>query len=152
METAMLHQVAEIQLIYRNKVPASMRPRVDSNLEAYELVIQSWNPDKIDFIEEFKVLLLNSAGHVLGISEIASGGIGGAFVEPRLIYISALKANAKGIVLFHNHPSGNLSASEADISFTKALIRGAVYLDLVVIDHLIVTSEGYYSLAENGCL
>ncbi len=152
MKTTMLHKAAEVELIYRNKVPAAMRPKVNSTLEAYELVMQSWSMEKIDFIEQFKVMLLNNANHVLGISEIASGGVGGVLIDPRLIYISALKLNATGIVLFHNHPSGSLKPSNTDIKLTQTLIKGGLYLDLVIVDHIIVTSEGYFSLEENGYL
>lgn len=153
MKTAMLHhRVAEIQLSYRNRVPASLRAKVDSTQKVYELAIDSWDSDKIDFVEQFKILLLNRACHVLGISEIASGSVGGVLIDPRLVYVTALKSNASGIILLHNHPSGNLKASEADIRLTQVLMQGASYLDILIHDHMIVTSEGYYSLAENGLM
>lgn len=150
MKTAMLHQVAEIQLSYRNRVPASMRPQVDSSRKAYELAMENWDEERIDFVEQFKVLLLNRACHVLGISEIASGSVGGVLIDPRLVYVTALKSNASGIILLHNHPSGNLKPSRADIRITLDLIKGASCLNILIHDHIIVTSEGYYSLAENG--
>lgn len=127
-----------------------MRPKADSPLMAYKLVMESWNMDKIDFVEQFKVLLLNRAGHVLGLYELATGGIGGVLIDPRLIYVSALKTNASGIILFHNHPSGNLKASDVDLELTQALIRGATHLDLMIVDHISVTSEGYFSFGDRG--
>ncbi|TLU96996.1 hypothetical protein [Dyadobacter luticola] len=70
-----LYQVAEIELIYKSKVQASQRPKIESSKDAYKVLMQSWNPDRLEFIEEFKILLLNNASRVLGIFEVSKGGI-----------------------------------------------------------------------------
>jgi DNA repair protein RadC len=88
------NQVAEIQLIYKAKVKASDRPYISSSKTVYQLALQFWNADTIEFFEEFKILLLNQSNKVLGMYEVSSGGIAGTSVDLRLIFAAALKANA----------------------------------------------------------
>lgn len=71
--------------------------------------------------------------------------------DPKLIFAAAIKANACGIIMAHNHPSGNLSASQADIDLTKKVKEGGKLLEIQMLDHLIVTTETYYSFADEGC-
>ena len=103
-------------------------------------------------MEQFKVLLLNRANKVLGIFEVSSGGSTGTVADPKLIFAAAIKANACGIILAHNHPSGNLQPSQADIDLTKRMKEGGRLLEIQVLDHIIVTTEGYYSFADEGIL
>jgi DNA repair protein RadC len=144
--------VAEIQLSYKPKVKASLRPKISSSSVAYKILLSSWDSSKIDFVEQFKVILLNRANKVLGILEISSGGISGTVADPKLIFAAALKAGASGVILSHNHPSSNLQPSQADISLTKKVKEGGALLEISVLDHIIVTSEGYYSFADEGLL
>lgn len=145
-----LYRVAEVELVYRNTVKPSQRPRVGSSKEAYQILSSCWNPDKLELLEQFKVLLLNNHSRVLGIVEVSSGGVTGTIADPKIIFSSALKANATGIILAHNHPSGNLKPSNADIQLTKRLTDGAGFLDINVLDHIIITSESYYSFRDQG--
>jgi DNA repair protein RadC len=98
MESTMTNQnwkiVSEIELIYKTKVKASERPRIVSSQSACNLVIQTWDTNKIEFIEQFKIILLNNGSKVLGLYEVSSGGITGTVVDLRLIFGAALKANA----------------------------------------------------------
>lgn len=144
-----LYQVAEIQLTYKNKCKASDRPQITHSKEAYEILMQCWDENKIEFVEQAKVLLLNRANKVLGVSEISSGGVSGTVVDPKVVFVAALKANASSIILAHNHPSGNLKPSEQDKRLTEKFIEGGKILDLHVTDHLIVTKEGYYSFGDD---
>jgi DNA repair protein RadC len=89
---------------------------------------------------------------VLGWAKISQGGLSGTEADPELIYQIALKSNACSIILAQNHPSGNLQPSEADIHLTRKLKVDGVLLDLPVLDHLIVSSEGCYSFADEGLL
>lgn len=93
------------------------------------------------------MLLLNRANKVLGICVISTGNVSGTVADPKLIFTAALKANACGIILAHNHPSGNTKPSKADELLTAKIKTGAQYLDINVMDHIIVTNEGYYSFA-----
>jgi DNA repair protein RadC len=89
-----------------------------------------------------------SAEEVLGWAKISQGGLSGTVADPKVIYQIALKSNACSIILANNHPSGNLTPGEADIHLTRKLKEAGVLLDLPVLDHLIVSSEGYYSFAD----
>ncbi len=111
-----------------------------------------WNENKIDFVEQFKILILNRANRVLGIVEISSGGVTGTVADPKLIFAAALKANACGIIISHNHPSCNLNPSRADEELTQKIKHAGKFLDITLLDHVIVTSEGYYSFADEGLL
>lgn len=145
-------QVAEVELVYRTKVKPSQRPKITTSVDAYEILQKIWNRDKIELVEEFKVLLLNRSNKVLGVLDASSGGITGTVADPRIILTAAIKANAVGIVLSHNHPSGSVKPSRADEELTVKIREAARYLDLTVLDHIIITSEGYYSFADEGLL
>lgn len=145
-------QVAEVELVYRTKVKPSQRPKITTSVDAYEILQKIWNRDKIELVEEFKVLLLNRSNKVLGVLDASSGGITGTVADSRIILTAAIKANAVGIVLSHNHPSGSVKPSRADEELTVKIREAARYLDLTVLDHIIITSEGYYSFADEGLL
>lgn len=144
--------VAEVELVYKTKVKPSERPLVTSSKSCYKLLLQTWDETKIDFIEQFKVLLLNRCNRVLGIYELSTGGITGTVADVRLVMTAALKANAVAIILTHNHPSGNLKPSRQDDYLTAKIKEAGKFLDIQVLDHIIVTSEGYYSFADEGVL
>ncbi|HNP25078.1 MAG TPA: JAB domain-containing protein [Panacibacter sp.] len=150
MET--LYQVAEIELIYRSKVKASERPKIITSKDAYKILIQTWDENKMELQEQFKILLLNRGNKVVGIYEVSTGGITGTVADPRLIFTAALKANAVALILAHNHPSANLKPSNADTMLTRKIREGEKLLDINVMDHLIVCNEGYYSFADEGAL
>lgn len=145
-------KVAEIELSYRPIYKASELPKITQSLDAYHLLKDSWSLDKIGFIEEFKVLLLNRANKVLGIYQVSSGGMSGTVADPKLIFAAALKASASGIILSHNHPSGNLKPSQADMQLTRKLVEGGKLLEISVLDHLIVCSDGYFSFGDDGLM
>lgn len=146
------YHVAELELVYRTKVKPSQRPTITTSADIYELLQKIWNRDKIEMVEEFKVLLLNRANKVLGVLDTSSGGITGTVADPRIILAAAVKANAVGIVLAHNHPSGSLKPSRADEELTRKIKQAAWFLDMAVLDHIIITSESYYSFADEGLL
>src|SRR5690606_22036141 len=137
---------------YKSKVKPSQRPKITSSKEAYEILLENWDEDQLEFVEQFKVLLLNRASKVLGIYEVSTGGVSSTVADPKLIFAAAIKGNASAMILAHNHPSGQLKPSDADINLTKKLKDGGKYLEISVLDHLIVTSEGYYSFADEGLL
>lgn len=152
VKTAAWQQVAEVELRYRSKVKASDRPKIEDAKCAADLLKGLWNEDKIEFVEQFKVLLLNRANRVLGLVEISSGGVTGTVADPKLILVAAIKANACGIILAHNHPSGNLKPSNADEHLTQKIAKAAELLDIRLMDHIIVSKESYYSFADEGLL
>lgn len=144
-------QVAEIEPIYKSKVKASDRPKVTTSSDAYHLLKQNWDENKIEFVEQFKVLFLNRANKALAIYELSTGGVTGTVADPKLVFAAALKINVCNIILCHNHSSGNVKPSVADEQLTHKIKKAGKYLDLPVIDHLIITNENYYSFADEGC-
>jgi len=149
-----LNNVSEIDIVYRRKCDCKVsdRPLIRTSQDSYDVLIHYWNEDKIELLEEFKVLLLNRANRVLQILPVSQGGITGTVADPRLILAGALKAAACSIILAHNHPSGNLKPSNADQELTLKIKEAARYFDIKVLDHLILTIEGYYSFADEGLL
>lgn len=147
-----LFHVSEIQLSYYPRFKASERPKVTSSKDAYEIFYENWNLGKMQLCEQFYIMLLNRNNKVIGISEISTGGVAGTVVDPKLIFATALKANASQLIIAHNHPSGNLSPSQQDISITKKLTDCGKILDIPVLDHIILTNEHYYSFGDDGLI
>lgn len=143
---------SEIELIYKSKIKASERPHITSSNSAFKLAIEMWNPDNIDFFEQFKILLLNQSNKVLGVYEVSSGGISSSLVDLRLLFAAVIKANATAVIMIHNHPSGKTLPSPADKLITKKVKEAGALLNIELIDHLIISSEGYYSFADKGKL
>ncbi|HLP65015.1 RadC family protein [Flavobacterium sp.] len=100
--------------------------------------------------EEFWVLYLNNSNKVIYKSQLSKGGITGTIVDVRLIFKTVFENNATGIILTHNHPSGKLMASEQDIQVTKKIKLAAQQLDVNLLDHIIVTENGFYSFNDEG--
>lgn len=146
------YQVAEINVSYTPKQPTSQRIKICQSRDAYHLLRSTWDENKLCLLEEFKVIFLNRAHHVLGISTISQGGIAGTMADPKVILGMALKTASSGLILAHNHPSGNLNPSQADNNLTHKLCQGSKYLDISIADHLIITDESYYSFADNGLM
>ncbi len=123
------------------------RPQIRSSRDAYNVIA----PMLIDLAhEEFWILLLNRSNHVIGRANISIGGTAGTIVDAKIIFKKALEMQASGLILCHNHPSGSLQPSQADISVTRKLKQGGTYLDINILDHLIVSEKGYCSLADEG--
>ena len=143
-------QIAEIQLSYH---PKEVNPvSITCSRDAYELFLQHWDQDRIALQEEFKLLLLNKANHVLGIVNLSKGGIDGTVVDTRLVLAVVLKAVACSVILAHNHPSGRLHPSTADKELTEQLKQGCTLVGINLLDHLVMSRKGYLSLADEGLL
>ena len=145
-------KVAEVELVYRSKIKASERPEITSSSDAYDIFKNLWEEGKMELVEQFKVLFLNRANKVLCVYNISSGGITGIIADPRLIFAAALKVNTCSLILAHNHPSGALKPSRADEDMTTKIKAAGSFLDIMVLDHIILSSEGYFSFADEGLL
>ena len=143
-------EVAEIKVSY--STTSTPKIKITSVNKAFEVLLSLWDVDTIELQEEFKVLLLSRANEVLGIYPLSKGGITGTVVDSRLIFAVALKCNATGIILSHNHPSGNLKPSDNDITLPRSIKKCADFLDITLIDHIIVTKNGYFSFSNEGKL
>ncbi len=142
--------VPEIKIKYSRNVPYSKLPKVTDSKCAEEYFRKYWEKDNLDHVEQFMALFLNRANKILGWSRISIGGVNGTVADPKVIFQIALKSNASSVILAHNHPSGNLNHSENDLSLTRKLVNAGNHLDISVLDHLIIISEGYYSFADDG--
>ncbi len=102
--------------------------------------------------EEFWVILLNNSNKIINKSALSKGGITGTLVDLRLLFKNALAFGAVSLILAHNHPSGTLKPSKADLEITKRIKNGAATLDLKLLDHLIITDKSYFSFADESLL
>ncbi|MCG3165638.1 MAG: hypothetical protein POELPBGB_01406 [Bacteroidia bacterium] len=145
----MKHIINEIQIHYTRPVLSEMVKVVKSS-EAEPVFRAFIDEKRIDYKEFFLVMVLSQAQQVLGIAEISVGSTVGTGVNTKEIFQLALLTNATNVILCHNHPSGNLQPSSQDISLTANLHTFGKAIGINIVDHLILTSEGYYSMADNG--
>lgn len=116
-------------------------------------VYQYIRPDLMDqSYEEFWLLLLKRNNEVIRKTRVSAGGVSGTVVDPKVIFKVALEELASSIIMVHNHPSGNLKPSQADISLTKKLKEGGQLLEIPILDHLIFTDRGFFSFADESML
>ncbi|WP_417372265.1 JAB domain-containing protein [Gelidibacter japonicus] len=143
-----MNKISEIELHYKNQ--NNFKIKVTSSLSAFEVLKESWNPNTIELQEEFKLLLLDRDNKVLGLYSLSKGGIAGTAVDVRLLMVVALRSKASAIILAHNHPSGNLKPSEQDKNITKKIISACKFLDIDMLDHIILSNKKYYSFKDEG--
>jgi DNA repair protein RadC len=144
--------VAEVELVYRHRVPAAQRPKVHRSSDACNILRAQWDEGKLCLLEQFYILLLDRSNRVMACSLISTGGMAGTVADPKLIFATALKCRAAALILAHNHPSGNLTPSQADRELTRKLRQAGDLLELPVLDHLIITHEDHFSFADEGIL
>lgn len=143
-----MQNIAEITISYQPKFKMNELPQVSSSQDAYEILSQDW--EDVSYKESVKIILLNRSNKMLGISTVSSGGVSGSLVDGKIVFQAALKANASSMILVHNHPSGNLQPSQADIELTKKIKAAGKFLDIALLDHLILTDSSFYSFADDG--
>ena len=130
-----------------------MSPAHRSKIECSQDVFELMKPELTDKVhEEFWIVLLNRANFVLKKQSISSGGISGTVADPKLIFKIALDHLASSLILVHNHPSGNLQPSEADIRLTHKLRKSGELLEIAVLDHIIFTDHNFLSFADENLL
>ncbi len=122
--------------------------KITNSQSAFEF-IKNFYGDDIDVFESFFILLLNRANKTIGYAKISQGGIAGTYVDSKIIAKYAIDSLSSGIILAHNHPSGALTPSDADLRVTKNIQEVMKIIDVVVCDHIILTSEGFYSFSDN---
>jgi len=144
--------VAEIFVSYYPTTPPKNRTLVKSSRTVYDMIHEIWNMDQIDYREEFMVLYLDRKHGIIGHHLHSTGSDVATIVSVKQLIAIALKVNACALILMHNHPSGQLCPSENDRALTKEVKEAAKFFDISLLDHLIVTSDGYYSFADEGIL
>lgn len=141
--------LAALELGARRKGATIDRQKITCSKDCYEIAA----PHLQDLTEEeFHAIFVNRANLVLAVKRMTVGGSTGTIMDPGPLFRDALAMNAKGIVLCHNHPSGSLRPSEEDIRITRKLKNAASFLDINIIDHVIISSQGYYSFGDQGMM
>ena len=143
-------KLSEIKLYYKPR--KTVAPRITCSEDAYKQVIKFYDKNTIALQEQFIIIYLNRANTVLGAHKLFTGGLTGTVADIRLIMGIALKSLACGIIISHNHPSGQLTPSEADRTLTSKVGKACDIMDIKLFDHIIVSpSEGnFYSFADEG--
>jgi DNA repair protein RadC len=133
----------------RQDTERTEKPKISSSTMVYKHMM----PFLLDLQhEEFWVIMLNRANEVIRTERISSGGMSGTVADGKMIFRAAIERSAHGLVLVHNHPSGQLKPSENDRTLTQKMVEFGKYIDLPVLDHLIFADNGYFSFADEGML
>jgi DNA repair protein RadC len=149
MEDQML---CEMKVEYYPTVKPKERQALHRSSEVYQYIKKIFQPGQINYRETFFVLNLDNRNRVISHMRVSEGGTTGTVVDKKIVFQCALLANAHSIILTHNHPSGTTTPSEADKLITRQIIDAGKFLDIKVLDHLIVTEDSYLSFADDGIL
>lgn len=125
--------------------------KITDSKSSADFVRQFYQGD-IGIFESSFILLLNSSLKTIGWAKIGQGGIVGTVVDPIIVAKYAVSSLAKSVILVHNHPSGSLKPSSADVSITDKIKKGLAFLDITLVDHIIITETDYTSMADKGLL
>lgn len=148
----MENTIAEIELSYKPRKLQTTKKKITNSEDAYNVLLETWDKNTIELFEEFKLALLNNSNEVLGICTLSSGGLTATLVDLRLLFSIALKSCASAIITAHNHPSGKLKPSEADISIYRRIQEVAKFHDIKYLDNLIVTTSGKFSFSDENII
>jgi DNA repair protein RadC len=140
---------AAMELGVRRKAAGHFRTKIQSSRDVADYLQAQLEHRKQ---EVFAVVYLNRGNRILSLETISIGGLTGTVADPRIILKKALEQDATSLVLCHNHPSGNLSPSRADEQLTQKIKQAAALMDIQVLDHIIVSQEGYFSFADEGMI
>lgn len=143
--------IPEIKIRY-NRSKNGFLGRVAHSRDCYDFLKKVYDKRTLQLQESFVVVYLDRANQILGYYKHSIGGITGTVADPRIIFATGVASACSGMIMSHNHPSGNLTASQADIELTKKIKEGGKLLEIHLLDHLIVTKEGYLSFADDGLL
>jgi DNA repair protein RadC len=148
-----LNNIAEIKVSYNPLRDPREWPALNNSARTHELVRSLFPEDQVTLQEHFIVVYLNKSNRILGCYRHSTGGITGTVADIRIILAVALKGAATGLVLAHNHPSGNVKPSGPDIELTRKIRDAAQLMDIKLLDHIIISGwEEYYSFADEGMI
>ena len=143
-------KLCEVKVTYNPKIRASEQPKISSADSATKYLREFW--EDIEHIEKAYVLLMNRNNNVIGYKLLSIGGVAGTVIDPIIIFQTALKCNASGIILAHNHPSGSVKVSAADKDITSKIKSGGKILNIPLLDHIILTKHSYLSFSDENLL
>jgi DNA repair protein RadC len=148
-EVKAISLIVAFELGRRRKIVENKIDKISSSMDVFKIL----GPKLQDLmVEEFHIVLLNRTNKILSIQKISEGGTAATIVDPKIIFKKALDYLAHGIILVHNHPSGNLRPSEADMSITKKLKSFGEFIDVNILDHLIIANNNYFSFADENLM
>lgn len=145
-------QLAEVKLVYQSQAQIPNKPILDHPERVFEYLLSIWDMDRIEIQEEFCLLLFNSELKCLGWHRLSTGGKNATIVDISLLITVAAIGNASSIIVAHNHPSGRLKPSTADIKLTKSIGKALHTIGISLNDHLIIRRDDYYSFSQHGML
>jgi len=146
-----MFKVNVVSLCYKQKYDTTDYPIINNSKIAADILFQSWDKDTIAMEEQFKVLYLNRRNQVIGLYTVSVGGLTGTVVCNKKVLACGLKIVASGMIIAHNHPSGNKKLSDQDRKITKSLQEAGRIMDINVLDHIIVLPNGdYVSFDDNN--
>lgn len=148
------------ETIYKSKTPELKLKRVKTDFPKIKVnssktasdFIRRFYFDDITIYESFFILLLNRNNNTIGYAKIGQGGVSGTTADPKLIAKYAIESLASGVILAHNHPSGNLKPSQSDLQLTKKIVEMMKIFDCPILDHIILTEDSFYSFADEGLI
>jgi DNA repair protein RadC len=141
--------MAALELGARRKTPKQESVQIAGSKDAYHAIHARL--EDLHY-EEFWIITLNQVNRIVGMHRVGEGGITGTVADPRRILKLALDDHATSLILCHNHPSGNLRPSDADLKLTRKMKNAASLMDIQLLDHLIIAHTGYLSFADDGLL
>lgn len=144
--------VSELKVSYYPKMRAFDRAMITRSSDAYPLFLNNWDLDAIYMVEHSHLMLLNRTNRVLGIIPLSVGGVSCTIVDPKVVFRYAIAGGATAIMIAHNHPTCILTPSKNDEMMTSKIREGGKLLDIHLMDHLIISPEGYLSMADEGFL
>ncbi|CAM1364421.1 JAB domain-containing protein [Tenacibaculum xiamenense] len=147
--TTEFFNIGEIELSYKKQIETPFQ-KITSSQSANECIRKVFPINQINYREHMCALYLNNDNKVLGYQLLSIGGITATLLDVRILIQGALLTNSVALILFHNHPSGKLNPSKADVELTKKVSSSLGLLDLKLLDHLIITETNYYSFADEG--
>ena len=140
------------EITLKLKKGETLKAKITNSGDAVEIFRQVWDKDSLEIYESMIVLFLNRANNTIGWFKVSQGGLSGTVVDNKLILSTALKCLASGIIIAHNHPSGNPQPSQADLSVTKKLKDACTIMEINLLDHVIITEDKYFSIADEGVI
>jgi DNA repair protein RadC len=146
-------ELGEISIGYKYLSSIENRPKITDTIEAYRICKLLIDADKIGIQEQFVILYLNNSNVVIGSCNAFTGGLTGTVVDVKIVVATALKLMTSGVIICHNHPSGNTKPSTQDIALTKKIKSALEFMDMKLIDHIIITPfDTYTSFTQEGLL
>ncbi len=138
----------EIRVSYKPGLKS--RPPITGTVEAYQFISSLWAKELITLQEQIMAVFMNRTGQVIGYRLLNTGNISNCHIDTRLLVSLALHCMASSVIIAHNHPSGNLTPSDADITLTKKVSEALLLIDVTLLDHMIISTGDWFSMSAKG--